>query len=48
MPMQQHAFLYVECDVPAGVTLGTWRADRAAPPAARPWLVRLLMRRSRA
>jgi hypothetical protein len=35
MPLREHAFLYVDCDVPAGVTLDTWRAERAAPPRRR-------------
>jgi|tagenome__1003787_1003787.scaffolds.fasta_scaffold20742848_2 hypothetical protein len=31
MPLGDHAFLYVECDVPDGVTLDSWRAAKAAP-----------------
>jgi|tagenome__1003787_1003787.scaffolds.fasta_scaffold20826033_3 hypothetical protein len=42
MPLREHAFLYVDCDVPAGVTLDAWRAERALPPRRRvrvatPW-----------
>ena len=36
----EHAFRYVECDVPEGVTLERWRTDRAEP-ASRRRLVRL-------
>jgi hypothetical protein len=25
---QDHAFRYVECDIPEGITLDRWRADR--------------------
>jgi hypothetical protein len=32
MPLREHAFLYVECDVPDGVTLDSWRAAKAASP----------------
>ena len=35
MPLRDHAFLYVECDVPDGVTLETWRAERAHPQRRR-------------
>ena len=30
MSLQEHAFLYVDCDVPAGVTLATWRTTKTA------------------
>jgi hypothetical protein len=45
MPLHDHAFLYVECDVPDGVTLDSWRAAKAAAP--RPRRLDGLLRRSR-
>ena len=36
----EHAFRYVECDVPQGMTLDDWRSARDAPPPRRR-LVRL-------
>ena len=36
----EHAFRYVECDVPQGMTLDSWRSARDAPPPRRR-LVRL-------
>jgi hypothetical protein len=44
MPLRDHAFLYVECDVPDGVTLESWRAAKAAPRRSR---LDGLLRRSR-
>jgi hypothetical protein len=45
MPLREHAFLYVDCDVPDGVTLDSWRSAKAPAPRRR----RLdgLMRRGR-
>jgi len=31
----EHAFRYVECDVPQGMTLDSWRSARDAPPPRR-------------
>ena len=45
MPLRETAFLYVECDVPAGVTLGSWRAAKA--PAPRRRAIDVLLRRAR-
>jgi hypothetical protein len=45
MPLHDHAFLYVECDVPDGVTLDSWRAAKAA--ASPPRRLDGLLRRSR-
>jgi|1185.fasta_scaffold52745_2 hypothetical protein len=44
MPLHETAFLYVECDVPAGVTLEGWRAAKAPTPRRRP--IDLLLRRA--
>ena len=41
MPLREHAFQYVECDIPQGVTLDRWRVDRAAETEPRRRLVRL-------
>jgi hypothetical protein len=30
-PDASHTFLYVECDVPADLTLDEWRRQRAVP-----------------
>ena len=39
----EHTFLYVECDVPAGVTLTSWRDGRVrAAGGKRPGLLRRL------
>ena len=32
---REHAFRYIECDIPEGVTLDRWRATRASTPARR-------------
>jgi len=45
MPLHETAFLYVECDVPAGVTLQGWRAAKAPLPRRRP--IDVLLRRAR-
>ena len=45
MPLRETAFLYVECDVPAGVTLEGWRAAKAPEPRRRP--LDLILRRAR-
>jgi hypothetical protein len=31
---QSHSFLYVDSDVPAGMTLSSWRSDRERTAAA--------------
>jgi hypothetical protein len=36
MPLREHAFLYVECDVPDGLTLDGWRSAKAPAPRRRP------------
>ena len=33
-PRGSHYFVYVHTDIPAGVTIGEWRAQRAADRAA--------------
>jgi hypothetical protein len=39
----EHTFLYVDCDVPAGVTLTTWRDDKVrAMGGKRPSFLRRL------
>jgi hypothetical protein len=39
----EHTFLYVDCDVPAGVTLTTWRDDKVrAAGGRRPSFLRRL------
>lgn len=48
MPLQEHAFLYVECDIPQGQTVQTWRADRRAAAGSRRWLGRVLAKLSAA
>jgi hypothetical protein len=35
MPLHDHAFLYVQCDVPDGVTLEGWRSSRSPAPRRR-------------
>jgi hypothetical protein len=30
----EHTFLYVDCDVPAGITLSSWRDERTRAAAA--------------
>jgi hypothetical protein len=42
-PAAAHCFQYVECDIPPGVTLDTWRRDKARDAASRrhPLLARL-------
>jgi hypothetical protein len=45
MSLHDHAFLYVDCDVPAGVTLDSWRSAKAPPPRRR--RLDVLMRRGR-
>jgi hypothetical protein len=32
---REHAFQYVECDVPEGITLDRWRASRTVPAPRR-------------
>jgi hypothetical protein len=32
---REHAFRYIECDIPEGVTLDRWRAARAEVPSRR-------------
>ena len=34
-PPELHSFAYVETDIPAGMTIREWRAQRAADRAAR-------------
>jgi hypothetical protein len=46
MALHEHAFLYVECDVPDGVTLAGWRGAKA--PAPRRRALGAFMRRPRA
>ena len=36
MPLRDHAFLYVECDIPDGLTLDGWRSAKAPAPRRRP------------
>jgi hypothetical protein len=36
MPLHDHAFLYVECDIPDGLTLDGWRSAKAPAPRRRP------------
>jgi hypothetical protein len=45
MPLRDHAFLYVECDVPDGITLDGWRSGKA--PAPRRRTLEVLLRRAR-
>ena len=35
--MPDHAMNYLECDIPAGITIAQWRRDRRVP--ARPALL---------
>jgi hypothetical protein len=35
MPLSEHAFLYVDCDIPEGVTLDSWRTERTPAPRRR-------------
>jgi hypothetical protein len=42
----EHTFHYVECDVPAGMTLSSWRAEKVRADARRP-RSGLLRRRAR-
>jgi hypothetical protein len=50
MPLHDHAFRYVECDVPAGVTLERWRIAKAPARRRRPLdgLLRLVRATERA
>jgi hypothetical protein len=45
MPLRDHAFLYVECDIPDGLTLDGWRAAKTPAPPRRP--LGVLLRRAR-
>ena len=45
MPLRDHAFLYVECDIPDGLTLDGWRSAKAPAPRRRP--IGTLLRRTR-
>ena len=47
MPPRDHAFLYVECDIPDGLTLDGWRATRIPARPRRPLAVRLRRTRTR-
>ena len=39
MTADSRNFLYVDCDIPPGVSLSTWRAQRS--PARRRWSLRI-------
>jgi hypothetical protein len=39
MTADSRNFLYVDCDIPPGVSLTTWRAQRS--PARRRWSLRI-------
>jgi hypothetical protein len=38
MTTDSRNFLYVDCDIPAGVSLSTWRAERSPARRRRPAL----------
>jgi hypothetical protein len=38
MQPRSHAFRYVECDIPAGVTVGEWRRLTTRPARRLPFL----------
>jgi hypothetical protein len=38
----EHTFLYVDCDVPAGMTLTSWRDDKVRAAGKRPSFLRRL------
>lgn len=41
-PLTSTAFMYVDCDVPEGMTLDAWRRrESSRPPRRRPLFVRL-------
>lgn len=35
MPLRENAFVYIDCDIPAGVTLDSWRSAKAPAPRRR-------------
>jgi hypothetical protein len=40
-PLASTAFMYVDCDVPEGMTLDAWRRRTARPPRRRSLFVRV-------
>jgi hypothetical protein len=44
-PLDERAFRYVHCDIPAGMTIAQWRAARAEARDPRPSTLQVVRRR---